>query len=277
MDEDQNIKHPPEDQEGNSAAVAKRRNFKSVNAAISTVRVLRHLAHETRPLGVSAIARDLGLYPGTTYNLLQTLVTQGYVMFDDRAKTYRLGFGVLELAHGLLRSTGYIDVVRPRLRDTSETHGVTTYLFRVLGESRVVMLDTAGSGTAIDMQFSPGRHISPYQGAMGRAYAAARGERAEDLADILSLIPWQNRPTDAELNRQIDEAGHRGYGVDRDNLFRGLTSVAVPVRAEDGSVVLFVSGIGLSSNLDDKRLVALAEDLAASAAQVKTLEPMIAV
>jgi DNA-binding IclR family transcriptional regulator len=53
----------------------------------------------------------------------------------------------------------------------------------------------------------------------------------------------------------------RGYGVDRDTMVRGLSSVAVPVLRDDGALALVLSAIGLTSYLTDARLAELAAEM----------------
>lgn len=248
------------DREG-TAAVEAKPGYKPVGAARSAVRILRFLAGEPQPLGVTAIARALDIYPGTCFNILKTLHEEHFVAFDPATKTYGLGHGVLELSHGLLRSSGYLDSVRPRLRRLCADFAVTTYLFKVDDRDHVVIVDAVGSGTAIDVQVSVGRRLSPYQGAMGRVVAAHRGKRARDIAATLDRIPWQDRPSDDSFDADVAQASLKGFGVDRDHMVRGLSSVAVPIVRNDGHLSLILSAIGLTSDLGDPRLAALAAEM----------------
>jgi len=237
------------------------RGYKPVGAARAAVRILRFLAGAPTPLGVTAIARELDLYPGTCFNLLKTLHEEQFVAFDPVSKTYSLGHRVLELSHGLLRSAGYLDMVRPRLREISNAFQVTIYLFKLDRSDRVVIVDSVGAGTTIDVQVSTGRRISPYQGAIGRIVAAHRFKTAAELRDILDRIPWQDRPSDERFDREVAEARVRGYGLDRDMMVRGLSAVAVPVLRDDGALALVLSAVGLTSFLNDTRLPELAGEL----------------
>lgn len=62
-----------------------------VGSVVQALSVLRHIARTREPQGVTAIARALGLNPSSTFNILRTLVAEGFVERDDATKTYILG------------------------------------------------------------------------------------------------------------------------------------------------------------------------------------------
>ena len=63
---------------------------KPVGALISGLAVVRYLSTAAAPVGVSRIARDLGLNSSTCFNLLKTLVHERLATFDEATKTYRV-------------------------------------------------------------------------------------------------------------------------------------------------------------------------------------------
>ena len=65
--------------------------------------VLRLLGKTAQPMGVNAIARELGLVPSTCLYVLRALVEEELVAFDENTKRYTLEAGVLSLARGWLR------------------------------------------------------------------------------------------------------------------------------------------------------------------------------
>jgi hypothetical protein len=81
-------------------------------AVSQAARILRCLSTAPAPLGVSAVARELGLSPSSCFNILRTLVAEGLLAFDPVAKTYSLGLGLVEIASSAL-GMGYLDLIRP--------------------------------------------------------------------------------------------------------------------------------------------------------------------
>ena len=62
--------------------------------------ILRLLGKSEAPLGVNAIARELGLVPSTCLYVLRALADEELVAFDPDTKRYRLEAGVLTLPRG---------------------------------------------------------------------------------------------------------------------------------------------------------------------------------
>src|ERR671922_1659729 len=108
---------------------------KPVGAVVAATKVLRTLHASERPLNASEVARAAGLHRGTAYNILRTLQVEGFVGYDEATRTYAVSLQILELAYGVLRRSGLIDIARPLMHAVSDAHGVTVYLSKVLGPS----------------------------------------------------------------------------------------------------------------------------------------------
>ena len=62
--------------------------------------ILRLLGRSEVPMGLQAIAPELGLVPSTCLYVLRALVEEELVSFDPDTKRYALDAGVLTLARG---------------------------------------------------------------------------------------------------------------------------------------------------------------------------------
>ncbi|MDG7115625.1 helix-turn-helix domain-containing protein, partial [Streptococcus pneumoniae] len=92
-----------------------------VGAVAHAIRILRHLAGATAPLGVAAVARGTGISPSTCFNILRTLARARFVAFNDSDKTYSLGLAVAELAAGLI-GVSHAELIRPELERLALNH-----------------------------------------------------------------------------------------------------------------------------------------------------------
>ena len=106
--------------------------------------MLRVLHASNRPLNASEVARAAGLHRGTAYNILRTLQAEGFVGYDEATRTYAVSLQILELAYGVLRRSGLIDIARPLMHAVSDNQGVSVYLSKVLGPSSILLLDWVG-------------------------------------------------------------------------------------------------------------------------------------
>src|ERR1700749_5090614 len=86
--------------------------------------VLRLLGKSETPLGVQAIARELGLVPSTCLYVLRALVAEELVSLDADTKRYALEAGVLPLARQWLRRNQSNDLAQPMLDRIGHAHEV---------------------------------------------------------------------------------------------------------------------------------------------------------
>src|SRR5271170_6887563 len=106
---------------------------KPVGAVVAAAKVLRTLHNSERPLNASAVARAAGLHRGTAYNILRTLQAEGFVGYDDATRSYSVSLHILEIAYGVLRRSGLMDLARPLMHAVSDAHGVSVYLSKGAG------------------------------------------------------------------------------------------------------------------------------------------------
>src|ERR1700751_703740 len=124
---------------------------KPVGAGVAAVKVLRTLHASDRPLNASELARAAALHRGTAYNILRTLQAEGFVAYDEATRTYSVSLHILEIAHGVLRHSGLMDLARPLMHAVSDTYGASVYLSKVVGPCSQLLLDWVGAALRTDL------------------------------------------------------------------------------------------------------------------------------
>jgi hypothetical protein len=94
----------------------RRNHGKPVGAVVAAAKVLRILHESERPLNASEVARAAKLHRGTAYNILRTLQAEEFVGYDEATRNYSVSLHILELAYGVLRRSGLMDLARPLMR-----------------------------------------------------------------------------------------------------------------------------------------------------------------
>src|SRR5258705_2072127 len=130
---------------------------KPVGAVVAAAKVLRTLHASERPLNASEVARAAGLHRGTAYNILRTLQAEGFVGYDDATRSYSVSLHILEIAYGVLRRSGLMDLARPLMHAVSDAHDVSVYLSQGLGPSSLLLLDWVGAALRTDLYATVGR------------------------------------------------------------------------------------------------------------------------
>lgn len=234
---------------------------KLVGALASGLAVVRYLSTAGAPVGVSRIARHLGLNSSTCFNLLKTLVHERLVVFDEATKTYRVGLGLVELAKGTLETASYARLVHPHLEAIAATHKVTATLWQRAPGDRVVLVDRADNDATMRVHMNIGQRLPTFIAALGRVMAAHAALSRAELRRRFDALRWDDPPGFEAYLRSVEEASRKGYAVDVGSYVRGVTSVSAAVLDSSRQPVMAISGTGFSAQLPRAAVKALGESL----------------
>jgi DNA-binding IclR family transcriptional regulator len=241
---------------------------KPVGAVIAAAKVLRALHASERPLNASEVARAAGLHRGTSYNILRTLQAESFVGYDEATRTYTVSLRILELAYGVLRRSGLLDIARPLMHAVSDTHGVSVYLSKVVGPASLLLLDWVGAAFRPDLYVTVGRPSPVPAGASGMIMAAFGNSSRAELQSLFSQVAWYQKPTFPEFLAGVAEAKQAGFAVDRGTMFQGITLISVPVLSPAWEPLLILTCAGRSHDLGAEALEPLCRAMQSSAARL---------
>lgn len=226
---------------------------KYVGAVESAVKIMRRLAQTESPEGVATIARETGLNVSTTFNILKTLAKEGLVAFDDQAKSYRIGMGVMELATPILgRAPG--NLIRPLMAELAERYSVLIALWNITSSDRIVLIDRVVPLNVVHADLKPGSRLPVLAGAIGRCVAAVRGYSHAALEAEFTHLRWQAPPSFAEYWADVKQAETDGFAFDFGQLFKGLGIAATAICDRDGIPRLGLSAITIEAQTEEEDL-----------------------
>jgi IclR family transcriptional regulator, KDG regulon repressor len=241
---------------------------KPVGAVVAAAKVLRTLHASERPLNASEVARAAGLHRGTAYNILRTLQAEGFVGYDEATRSYVVSLHILELAYGVLRRSGLMDLARPLMHQVSDAHGVSVYLTKVVGPSLLLLLDWVGAELRTDLYVTVGRQYPGPAGASGLIMAAFGNRSEAELEALFAPVAWYQKPSFAEFLAGAKEARKAGFAVDRGTMFQGITLLSVPVLSPSWELVLILTAAGHTHDLGDEALMPLSRAMQSAAARL---------
>ena len=241
---------------------------KPVGAVVAAAKVLRTLHASERPLNASEVARAAGLHRGTAYNILRTLHAEGFVGYDEATRSYAVSLHILELAHGVLRRSGLMDLARPLMHAVSDAHGVSVYLSKVLGPSSLLLLDWVGAAFRTDLYVTVGRQYPGPAGASGVIMGAFGSGNETELEALFSEVAWYRKPSFADFLARVREARQCGFAVDRGTMFQGITQVSVPVLSPSWELLLVLTAAGHAHDFDGDAVGPLSRAMQSAAARL---------
>lgn len=231
----------------------------SVRAVERAMDILLELSKYPRGVGITELARAVGLSKATVYRLLSTLADRGFVERVPDTDFYRLGLAVFDLGMAVRNRMDLVREARPILKEVVERTRETVHL-GILDNGEVVYVDKLEGPGAIQMLSRIGRRVPVHCTAMGKVLAADLP--AEELERIISSrglkACTENTITEPEvLKAHLREVARLGFAVDRVEHEHGVQCVAVPIRDFTGRVIGAFSISGSLLTITEERLAEL--------------------
>ncbi|VBB46273.1 IclR helix-turn-helix domain protein [uncultured Desulfatiglans sp.] len=231
-------------------------NQRGAPALSRGLKILEVLAAADGELSFSSL-KETSQVPGPSlWRLLHVLRDTGYVLYDPKNHTYRLGYKFLYMRNLLLDRIGFRSEARHYLRKLVDLTGETAeFSGRVKDE--LVLLDQDESPQAVRL-FSRIGSTYPYfhATAPGKVYLAYMPEgRLESVIERIGLPAiTEYTVTDfGVLKQQLAKVRAEGYAVDHQEMRLGVFRIASPVFGADGKVVACLGVAGPSFRLDDEK------------------------
>lgn len=226
----------------------------SVDRAVTVLELLAQ--HGT--LGVTALAKALGVHKSTASRLVGALEQRSLVEQVEERGQYRLGVGILRLAGATNARLDLVEQARPICRElaaaTRDTVNVT-----VLDEGRAYYIDQVAGSPSNSSYNWVGQHIPLHATSNGKILVSEMPE--PELTRALGELRAYTATTITDrgvLDVQLAAAREEGYAVAVDELDLGLTAVAAPVRNAHGEIVASVSVSGPTFRMNADEISRLA-------------------
>lgn len=211
-----------------------------VKSVVAALDVLDCFVDEDE-LGVSDIARRLGVAKSTAHRLLTSLCARGLAERNPETGQYRLGLHLFELGQLTANRMRLRRAALPLLEELRQTSGCSTQLAIARGADVffVVRLETLHGMRQLG---AAPRRVPVHVTASGRAISAFDPSvaRATLASGMPPLVPGRVT-TPQGFERAIDEIRRRGVATTFDEVVEGQGSVAAPVLDASGRAVAAVS------------------------------------
>jgi DNA-binding IclR family transcriptional regulator len=213
-----------------------------IQTVTNALRLLEEFRYADQ-LGVTELARRLGLHKNNVFRLLATLEEAGFVEQVADNESYRLGTACLEVGQAFLRTRSLTRLGRSALealaRDTAETAHLA-----VLQGFEVVHLDGEAPRQLVGSRVRTGERMPAHGSALGKAILACGDPSGWERVDrewvrqdaLTSLTPATITDRDKFFEHLRGAAGD-GFALDLEESVPGLCCAAAPVRDANGNVV----------------------------------------
>jgi DNA-binding IclR family transcriptional regulator len=222
------------------------RGRSSVQSLVRAFSILGEIAERPDGLSLAELSKAVGLHNSTTFHLVRTMVSLGYIRQDARTKRYHIGRMVFSLAASSRTEIDLLGLATPIIEELAQRSGETTHLAIFTGNEVTVVAKSAGSG-AFQLQERHGGIRPGHATALGKVLLAAstRAEVEHYLGRHgLPALTDRTITDSGRLYRELDNVRAAGIAFDDCEFDAEVRCLAVPVHDFTGAVVatLGISG-----------------------------------
>jgi IclR family KDG regulon transcriptional repressor len=240
-----------------------------LSSVATAVRLLKAFSEQQTEIGISDLARRLGVAKSTVHRLAVTLVADGMLEQNPDSGKYRLGISLFRLGSLVRRRMSVSNEARPLLRELREKVNETVHL-AVLDGNEIMYVYNLESTQAIRMRSDVGVRKPAYCTAEGLAILAFQPQSViESVVGAGLTARTPQTITDADkLRRALETVRQRGCAVEDEESELGMRCIAAPLRNDAGEVVAAIGLAGPVSRLSKKALATYVPHVIETAAAI---------
>jgi DNA-binding IclR family transcriptional regulator len=244
----------------------KRERLSSVTTAM---RLLKAFSEDEVDIGISALAKRLGIAKSTAHRLAVTLVAEGMLEQDRDSGKYRLGVALFRLGALVRRRMEVSNEARPYLYSLRETINESVHL-AILDGAEIMYVYNLESTHAIRSRSDLGVRKPAHSTAEGQAILAFQPPEVIDrvVASGLNAHTPKTVTSPERFLKALAGVRQRGCAIEDEESEIGMVCVAAPIRDDSGAVVAALGLAGPVTRLSKKAVAGIIPHVIATADQV---------
>jgi DNA-binding IclR family transcriptional regulator len=207
--------------------------------------IMEEIARHRDGIGLAELSKRVGLHNSTTFHLVKTMVSLGYVRQLKDSKKYRIGRPLFALAASALDEVEMTSLAMPVLATLSQETGEGTQFAARSGDAVVVLARMSGPG-AFQLRDRVGGLRPAHCTAIGKVMLSSltpdQFDRFLSRAELTATTPKSIVKPDL-LRREVENVRRAGMAIDDGEFDSELRCVALPVRDFSGQII---GALGLS-------------------------------
>jgi IclR family KDG regulon transcriptional repressor len=218
--------------------------------------ILESFTRTEDELGVTDLAKRLGLHKNNVFRLLATLEHRGYIEQNMSSENYRLGPKTLQIGAIFIEQRECRRQARPVLEKLTAAVGETAVV-AVLRGNKVIYMDTVETNRTVRATSRIGAMHPAHCTAVGKVQLAALPTpEIERLYPEMNLSPLTDKSitTRDVLLNELKTINEKGYALENEETDLDVRSIAVPIRDFSRNVIGAIGIVAPSHRLTDELL-----------------------
>lgn len=219
-------------------------------ASVDRALKLLEVVAENRNIGLSELARLMGINKTLAFRIASTLEERGYLLKDAEERTYMLGYKPLYLSEQMQHNSPLVRVANPFLDDlVARTRENVSLLVR--DGLCTICIAIRQSPQPIRLYSELGRQGPLYVGGGPKLLLAFAPDEVQGkvLAGPLDAFTPSTIVNPKRLKAVLKQILSQGYNASYGDMDTGAFSIAAPVRDHAGNVIASISVAGPQSRL----------------------------
>ena len=237
-----------------------------LSSVTSALLVLKVFAEGEAELGISSLAKRLGLAKSTVHRLAVTLASEGFLEQNPENGRYRLGLALFSLGALVRQRMDVSNQARPLLGGLRDRTQEAVHL-AILAQTDILYLYNLESAQAIGIRSYIGARKPAFCTSEGRAMLAFAEPWQVDEVIGAGLVARTSK-TDTEVKSllaTLEEVRSNGYAIDDEESEEGMRGIAAPIRDISGRVIAAVGLAGPIQRITKKELRGFVPQVVATA------------
>ncbi len=201
-----------------------------------SLQVLDQLIRHPTGLKLSELTRILDFPKSSLHSILSTYMAHGYVIRDEKTKTYRLGFKFLSISKSILDNIDLRAIAHKHLKELHKKCKESVHLY-ILQKRYIVCIDKIQDPEhGIFLMTYIGWQTDPHPAASGKVLLSELShEEIKHMYKNRPLRPYgKNTITSfTQLFEELENVRKQGYAIDNEEYYEGARCVAAPIRVGD--------------------------------------------
>lgn len=220
-----------------------------IKSVENTVKILDLILSANQPLGVNEISRQSSISLATSFRILKTLSSSGWV-YQDKEDRYLIGPKISFVTEKnnfyiVLKEISYY--IMSRL--TEKTSQAMNLVVR--DNNKCYIIQQTRTNKIVDYVPPIGTLLPVYASACGKVLLSELPEPLlDDILDSIDLLPLTKYTITerAQLLESLIKCRHNGYALDAKESMEHAYCIAVPIRFGNGEIIAALSCSGILSD-----------------------------
>jgi IclR family transcriptional regulator, KDG regulon repressor len=208
-------------------------------------RVIEQMAAFGEPIGVTELAKALGIPKTRTFRYLRTLKTLGYVSQDASTEKYRLTLRMFHIGQAVADSTQLLTEARAAMVQLRKETDQTVTLSSIESDG-IRILDIVRAQSPVQIVTRPGALLEFHSSAQGRvalAFGPASLWKAVRGKPLTRWTPHTNTDL-ATLEADVEQARVRGWATAPEQTLVGVNALAAPIFGANRELIATITVAG---------------------------------